>query len=385
MSKSEISVLYAVIILMLLQFVITVEMSVVMPMAPVIATIFHVRAENVTLLNIGYALSGLFAPIFGFWADKTGMKRILILSSALFAFGCGVISFSDSAIMYFFSRAIIGVGYYAMVSLCMSYTAYLVSDSKLGQVSGFYKVAFAIGVFISPLLGDYLVKAYSFRFLYLCIMAAALAITLGLMFIPKVHSQSEGIITIKEVKHLFSDKAAQYMMICCAMLSVPAIFFYNYFSVYLAGIGVSQSSISWSYSIIAAGSILAGIVIILFSDRVGKMRMAMIGIIGSAIFVAPFAFELKAGLIVISFLFGFAYDTIWGLFYPIGSLMFRRESATFLTMLSLTMSLTNVLTNYTGPIVNRLGGFSLGIVICVISLIVSAIYLRKAAKLKEVI
>jgi MFS family permease len=65
-------------VLMAIQLVITFEMSMVMPMAPLIASIYQIEQSNVTLLNLGYALSGLFVPFLGMLADKMGNKRILI-------------------------------------------------------------------------------------------------------------------------------------------------------------------------------------------------------------------------------------------------------------------------------------------------------------------
>jgi MFS family permease len=74
-------------VLMAIQLVITFEMSMVMPMAPLIASIYQIEQSNVTLLNLGYALSGLFVPFLGMLADKMGNKRILIFSSFLFVIG----------------------------------------------------------------------------------------------------------------------------------------------------------------------------------------------------------------------------------------------------------------------------------------------------------
>jgi MFS family permease len=74
-------------VLMAIQLVITFEMSMVMPMAPLIASIYQVEQSNVTLLNMGYALSGLFVPFLGMMADKIGNKRILIFSSFLICGG----------------------------------------------------------------------------------------------------------------------------------------------------------------------------------------------------------------------------------------------------------------------------------------------------------
>jgi len=85
--KSKNTNIVAIGVLMAIQLVITFEMSMVMPMAPLIASIYQVDQSNVTLLNMGYALSGLFVPFLGMMADKIGNKRILIFSSFLFVVG----------------------------------------------------------------------------------------------------------------------------------------------------------------------------------------------------------------------------------------------------------------------------------------------------------
>src|SRR5690625_3262323 len=143
----------AVIVLMLLQFLTTFEMTMVMPLAPVIADIYHTDPAPVTYLNIGFAAAGFLSPFFGYSAAFFSMKRVLQLTVFFFSAGSFLV-FTNTLPGYVLGRLILGIGYYNVASVAMAYTSLLIQPGKLGAVAGLYKVAFACGAFVSPLLGS---------------------------------------------------------------------------------------------------------------------------------------------------------------------------------------------------------------------------------------
>ena len=50
--------IFTIIVLILIQFIITIEMSMVMPLAPIIANSYNINPSYISILNLGYALSG---------------------------------------------------------------------------------------------------------------------------------------------------------------------------------------------------------------------------------------------------------------------------------------------------------------------------------------
>lgn len=369
-------IIFIVTILMVLQFIITFEMSMVMPLAPIISTIYQINPSTITYLNMGYAASGLLSPIFGYWADHFSMKKIIIISTLFFAFGAFIVSLNTKE-MYVFGRFLLGIGYYNLSSIIMSYTSTIVANNRLGFVSGLYKIAFSLGAFASPLIGLQLLRIMNFDDIYLIMMAISLVIALFLFIIPEVQTQESFRINVSDVFAIFKDKKAKYMIWANVLLSIPTIFFYNYVSINFSSLGISQNDISMFYSVVAAGSIAAGILISIVSDKFGKRRMSYLSTILSGVVLLPFVFMSK-NLLILGFIFGLFYDTIWGLFYPVGSTFYLYKRATFLTILSSITSLTNLLSNATGPMIYQFGGFSLLMSISAIGLIASGLIMARA-------
>lgn len=379
MSKSKYQICFVIGTLMLIQFVSVLEMNVVMPLAPQIANIFEIEESKVTLLNTGYAVAGLFAPIFGFYGDKQGLKKYILIGTALFSGGALMMSFAQNAWMYFISRSIIGFGYYPLVCLIPTYTLKIISYNKMGKVSGLYKLAFALGILVSPLLGSYVLENIGFKQLYLIIAGISIVVLLLLFAIPKSETSEESL-SLNDVKHLFKNRESLLLIAATFLLSLPAVLFYNYFSIFLSQEGYSTISIGILYSIVSLGSVTAAILIIFVSDKLGKVRSSLIGLFICSIFILPLSFNLKILLYTCTFIFGLGYDTIWGLLFPVCAQLFKKESATFLALLSVAMAFTNVVTNIIGPILQDIGGFTLCNIFSFMGIVSAGLLYHKVVK-----
>jgi len=375
MKKNKI--LFSVAVLMLLQFIIIAEMSVVMPLAAVIADFYHVPVNQVTLLNVGYALLGLLAPLMGISSEKYGLKKTLLAGSFFFILGCFIVSSGKSPLLFAIGRAFIGLSYYTLISLTVAYANRLTNNRHVGTFGGYFKIAFAIAVFSSPLIGSAIVSAFDIPTLYRGLGTAMIGVSLLMMLLPSIplqHAQSHQRISVFEI---LKFPGAKRMIISTMLMSLPSVFYFNYLSVHLAGIGVPTQSIAMVYSIGALGTLLAGFFILFFNERFGKGNILLVGIVVSAITIVLIPYQHNLLLFIIVFIFSLAFDLVWGLLYPLGSILVTDHSAVFLTVLSLTMSLTNVVTNLIAPWVFPLGGFPFTTLICGVGLVLSLFLLLK--------
>lgn len=369
-------------VLMAIQLVITFEMSMVMPMAPLIASIYQVEQSNVTLLNLGYALSGLFVPFLGMMADRMGNKRILIFSSFLFVIGSALVYVWSNPWGFILGRTILGVGFFALISISPSYLSILVKPEKYGFVSGLHKIAFALAILISPLVATTFAINFGFQTLYLGVMIAMIICT-GLAFLmPDVRSRHETI-HHNSLVSIFRNSRAVMMMAAVALFSLPSVFYFNYLSIHLNQLGQTAQSIASLYSMIALGSLGAGIGIMLFSDKLGKRRMGFWGAVFSAVFMALTLFNYEPAIFLVGFMFGLSFDLIWGLLFPLATGILKGQTAGFLTLLSFVMSMTNVMANGLAPTVFRWGGFMLNVLVCTIGLMVGTLLLYQIFRKKD--
>jgi predicted MFS family arabinose efflux permease len=380
--KSKNKNIVAIGVLMAIQLVITFEMSMVMPMAPLIASIYQVEQSNVTLLNMGYALSGLFVPFLGMMADKIGNKRILIFSSSLFVVGSALVYVWSNPWGFVLGRTILGIGFFALISISPSYLSILVKPEKYGFVSGLHKIAFALAILISPLVATTFAINFGFQTLYLGVMLSMILCTALAFLMPDVRSKHEAIHHNSLISILKNSRAVM-MMVVVALFSIPSVFYFNYLSIHLDQLGQSAQSIASLYSMIALGSLGAGIGIMLFSDKFGKRRMGLWGAIFSAIFMALTLLNFEPTIFLVGFMFGLAFDLIWGLLFPLATGILKGQTAGFLTILSFVMSMTNVAANGLAPTVFRLGGFMLNVGVCTIGLVIGTFLLYQIFKNKN--
>jgi predicted MFS family arabinose efflux permease len=322
--KSKDTNIVAIGVLMAIQLVITFEMSMVMPMAPLIASIYQVEQSNVTLLNMGYALSGLFVPFLGMMADKIGNKRILIFSSSLFVVGSALVYVWSNPWGFVLGRTILGIGFFALISISPSYLSILVKPEKYGFVSGLHKIAFALAILISPLIATTLAINFGFQTLYLGVMVSMIICTALAFLMPDVRSRHEAIHHNSLISILKNSRAVM-MMAVVALFSIPSVFYFNYLSIHLNQLGQSAQSIASLYSMIALGSLGAGIGIMLFSDKFGKRRMGLWGAIFSSIFMALTLLNFEPTIFLVGFMFGLTFDLDLGITVPVGNRDFKRS------------------------------------------------------------
>lgn len=363
---------FVIIFFMFLTFFTVLEMNIVLPLAPSIAKLYSIPLANVSLLNLGYSLAGLFAPVFGYFSDRYHIKWVLLASLILFCAGCLMMVLGKGVFTFVAARSVIGLSYYAIVGLTASYTAGAVSEEKIGYVGGWYKLAFGMGIVISPMLGAFMMETFGFSAIYIFLLFAGILGAIGVFFLESIEEKSEKI-TLQEVRSLLKESKVKVYVLITFALSVPAVLFYNYYSIHLETLGFHQIEIGEMYTYVSAGSVIAAILIILWSEKIGKLKMAIFGLLLCVVFMLPLALGQKIILVLSSIFFGIGYDMIWGLHFPLSSLIYKRGNSTFLTILSLSMAATNVITNVTAPLIFGKGGFSFNIFISFLALLLTLV------------
>jgi predicted MFS family arabinose efflux permease len=368
--------LLAIVLILIVQFVVTFEMNVVMPLAPFIAELYEIPYHQVTYMNIGYAFFGMFAPIIGYNADRVGLKKMILFSLLIFAIGSTLIANVPSLFAYVIGRSFMGLSFFTMLGIGLSYLSLLVKQERLGVVSGLHRVAFGLGVFISPLVGTYLAENIGFYAIYQILSITMFGILIILVVsIPDIENASVSS-SIHNVSKLVKGEKERKMMTATFLMSLPAIFFFNYLSVHLNGLGYTSAMIANIYTTIAAGSVLGGVAIISLADRVGKAEMLVFVSTIAPIVLIMFYFSSGIALFLFGLMFGFLFDSATGLLFPVGSMLVKQYKATFLTLLSLTMSFVNVVSNIIGPTIYAFGGFALTLGIVASGIAISSFILR---------
>ena len=359
---------YSIIILTLLTFVTVVEFAVVMPLGPQLADKFSISRNSVTYLFVGYTFMGIFTPIIGYFADKHGLKKFILISVTFFIVGAFIDSIAVNATQYFVGRSILGFGFYSITTLTIVYSSKIISYGRLGIVSGIYKFSFAGAMFAAPIIGSFYIKYFDISILYMSLAGATTVLLI--MLLPLKEITVENDITIQDIIKMIKVKEVILMIIATFTLSVPSVFFFNYLSTHLQDIGYSADRAAMTFSIIASGSIIASIIILLTSDKIGKLRMSRTGVVIAGMALVGFLFNVEIVIIIAGVFFGIGYDLIWGLFFPVASKMYDKGVNSYIAILSMSMASAGVFTNLTAPLVMERFGFVGNMTISIIALII---------------
>lgn len=370
----------SVLLLLALQFIASVSMSMVFSLAPTITATFNIPSSNASFLNIGFVGAGLLSPIFGYYADKKGTKTVLIIGTLIFASGHGLAALSTRVELYFLARLLVGLGFASILGLNVSYLSKLLDHSRMGHTSAFLKLAFALGVFTSPIVSGILVELYGFRFLYGSLTLLSLALFVGLFWIPKVGSVHGDHLTLKEVKELFKNKTVRSFLGVTLATGLPGYLFFNFLSIYLSEAGYTQNTISMIYSMIGLGSISSAFVIFFLNKRLGLIRIFKAGLIVTIIGLLPMLTLNPLVVIILAPFFSLGYDAITGLINPVLALEYPRQSGTVIMTVSLLGAIYGLVINGFGPLLYTSFGFGGMILIAITGTLLGTVFLQRALK-----
>jgi len=98
------SIIITILVLMAFQFTTTMTMSFILSVQPALAEFFNIPVAMVPYLNIGFIASGMLVPLFGYFADKKGLKNMLVVGTFIFSIGALLTSFASTSVVYFITR-----------------------------------------------------------------------------------------------------------------------------------------------------------------------------------------------------------------------------------------------------------------------------------------
>jgi len=363
---------YLLTVLFLLYALVILEVVAIPSIATTVVKEMGIDPSKITMISSGFNLGGLLAPFFGYYGDKIGKKKSMIFGIILFIIGTFLTSNVDNFTQYIFARAITGLGYFAFISLLFAYIADFIPYDKRGRISGMLKVVFALVVLAAPMYSAFVVSKFSFLYIYRFISIAGAILLLFLFTLPESKSQEAEKMNLKTFKNLLFNKDSLKFIIVMFLITIPGMMFFSYVPFQLDSLGLNQFEISTTFTTIGIGTLGAGLIVIFLSDKIGKMRLLRISFLVS---IFGMLFLTSGNIIVlvgfaIFFLLGF--DTIHGLYFTVVGEIFVNQRATFISLLGMTMALSQFILSLTAPIINRLGGYSLNIMVAIGALCIAA-------------
>jgi MFS family permease len=362
--------IFGIIMALWIQFIVTVEMSIVMPLAPQIAQAYNVDTFYAIILNIGFAVFGVLAPLLGYNGDKYGIKKMLLGALTFFILGAMIVASIQSIAGYVIGRSLLGLAFFTVLGMTQTYI--IKSAPHLaGPLSGVHRIVFALGVFTSPWLGQVLVSDGSLQLLYNILTIVGIVTIVLTSFVHEIQDNST-LRSLKDLLHTLNQRVVIGWLFAAFLNALPTIFFFNYLSIYPNELGLSGVAITNQYTLTALGSVFGGILIVFITTRFKLSSLLKIFLWLPPLMLALFITQDMIWFPILGLSFGLFFDATWGMVFPYASTIVPYYAATFLTLISLVMAFTNVVTTLAGAYVYQVGGFPLMIWICVIGGLIGA-------------
>lgn len=173
-------------IVMLGTFMAVLDVTVVNVGLPAIMSAFGIGISTAEWVITAYMITmTVMLPSSGWFADRFGNKRIYILGMILFTLGSWLCGRSPSDEWLIASRALQGVGSGIIQSLGLAIVTREFSVQQRGIALGLWSMAAAASISFGPLLGGYLVDAYSWHRIFDINVPVGLTAILLSVFIQK--------------------------------------------------------------------------------------------------------------------------------------------------------------------------------------------------------
>lgn len=151
-------------LIMLGTFMAVLDVTVVNVGLPAIMSAFHIGISTAEWVVTAYMITmTVMLPSAGWFADRFGNRRVYIIGLLLFTLGSWLCGRASSDMFLISSRAVQGIGSGIIQSLGLAIVTREFRPEERGLALGLWSMAAAASISFGPLLGGYLVDAYSWH------------------------------------------------------------------------------------------------------------------------------------------------------------------------------------------------------------------------------
>ncbi len=266
------------------------------------------------LLIAIYDFAELFAkPVFGWLADRRGMKTTMLI---------GLAAFSAASLLYLFVppkllllvRFLQGLGAAALSITSAALVADYYPESR-GQAFGIYNAIKGAGYVLSPIIGGAIVWKSNFSMVFVASSAIGVVALLLALLLPRETSKHEfdddDESSIKQMFAAFSrrDLMPWYLVIVINMFMVGILF--GFLPVYVHALGYNQLMNGLIIGAATSSYLLVQPLAGRMADRFDPTRVIMSGLLLSSVGIILVPFTTGIGLVFVAVMGGSGVGTVW--------------------------------------------------------------------------
>jgi DHA1 family bicyclomycin/chloramphenicol resistance-like MFS transporter len=283
--------------------------DIMLPALPQIGDALGLAGANdrqfvITFYLVGFALGQLF---FGPLSDRFGRKAPLYVGLVIFAIGSALAAFAASSEVLFAARAMQGIGAAAPRVIAIAIVRDRFAGRKMAQVMSFIIMVFIVVPILAPTVGQGIMTAGSWRWLFLVLFIASL-ITLVWAWARLAETRAAGDSLPLSVARI----AGALRVIATTRQTVGyAVAFGFFFGVLMSYVGSAEqifvdvyglgASFPIAFGAVASAMVLASFINARLVGRLGMRRvshLALLAFLGACVVMALAGYPEKPPLLV---------------------------------------------------------------------------------------
>jgi DHA1 family multidrug resistance protein-like MFS transporter len=303
-------------------FISFLGIGLIIPVMPSFMNIMHLSGKTMGYLVAVFAVSQLLiSPFAGYWVDRYGRKKIIIVGLFLFGVSELIFGLGTNVFVLYLSRILGGISAAFIMTGVTAYVADITSIQERSKAMGYISAAISTGFIIGPGIGGF-VAEYGIRMPFFFAAAIALLACISSIFILKEPLTKEQLAEL-------SVNTKQTNILRDLKRSFHPLYFIAFIIVFVLAFGLSAyetvfslfSDLKFGFtpkdiaSIITISSIF-GVVVQVFAfakmvDKLGEKKLIQLCLITAAIFAVASTLisSFMAVLAVTCFIF-LAFDLL---------------------------------------------------------------------------
>jgi MFS transporter, DHA1 family, multidrug resistance protein len=291
------------------------------PVLPLFAIHLGAGPSGVGMVASVSAFTGIIASIpAGMLSDRWGRKRMLIISSLVFATAPFLYLFVTNIWQLAFVRFYHGFATALFIPVSMALISDLFHKSR-GEKLGWFSTSTLLGRFVAPIAGGTLLgifaahPAYGFTAVYIvCGAAGAASLVLALMM-PAAHKQNRDHQNWTETLQAFRSVISHRAILITASVEAAILFAYGTFETFIPLYAQQQGISTYGIGVFLSSQVLTLAItkpiMGRFSDRHGRQRQIIAGAMLGAFSIAAFSLSSSfLPLLTLSILFGLSLSIV---------------------------------------------------------------------------
>ncbi len=291
------------------------------PVLPLFTSYLGADPSGVGMVAAVSSFAGIVASVpAGMLSDRWGRKRMLLLSSVIFATAPLLYLLVSTIWQLAFVRLYHGLATAVFVPVSMALVSDLFQKNR-GEKIGWFSTSTLLGRFIAPVAGGSIIGALimnpgtSYYTVYLVCGGTGAVVFFLALKIPADRKEQKSVRTWRDTFSAFQSVISNRTILVTAAVEAAILFAYGTFETFLPLYAIKTGLTAYEVGIFLSSQVivlaLTKPIMGKFSDRHGRKSQIIVGTVIGALSIA--AFSLVRGffpLIGISILFGFSQSVV---------------------------------------------------------------------------